>query len=157
MAKEVEWEDSETLRKLKKLVEQGDEWNVVFRTFYAGFVEFGTGPSHEPDSHGQFMPPLAPILGWVEAKLGYSGDKAKSVAYAVREKIHEAGAAPHPFARPAVYEAQANLARLIETELSLEPVMEYIAKAAKDNIARSSQGGGPLEEEVYLVHGPVQL
>jgi hypothetical protein len=151
---DAEWEDSPEAQKVWMLVEGGDEWSVVFHTFYAGYIEFGTGPSHDPDPHGAYMPPIQPILEWVQRKLGYEGDKAKSVAYAIRQKIHESGTSPQPFARTAVFEAQLHLAELIEKELSLRPVMEYIALRSAENIdAMGINDSHHLENNIYVVHG----
>lgn len=37
------------------------------------------------------MPPVDALIPWVEAKLGYSGNQARSVAWAVSKKIAEEG------------------------------------------------------------------
>jgi len=58
---------------------------------YAGVIEFGRRP-------GRPGPPLAPILAWVESKLVRGGEvaeeDARSVAFAIRAKIHRDGTPP---------------------------------------------------------------
>lgn len=41
-------------------------------------------------------PPIQPIIKWVEAKLGKTGEEGKSIAYAVRHKIGEVGTDWYP-------------------------------------------------------------
>lgn len=61
---------------------------LVNDTPYAGVIELGRRPMRRG-------PPLAPILGWVQRKLGLSGPEADRVAYAVRMKIHVRGTPPY--------------------------------------------------------------
>ncbi len=51
-------------------------------------------------------PPLAPILEWVEGKLGLSGDEAKEAAFHIREKIHRKGTKPHAILEQAANKLQ---------------------------------------------------
>ena len=59
---------------------------------YAGVIEYGRRP-------GAPGPPLAPILEWVRRKLVANGEvaeeEAESVAWAIRQHIHENGSPPH--------------------------------------------------------------
>lgn len=41
-------------------------------------------------------PPINPLVRWVEAKLGATGQEAKSIAYAVATKIEKEGTNYHP-------------------------------------------------------------
>lgn len=41
-------------------------------------------------------PPITPLIRWVEAKLGASGDEAKGIAFAVANKIAKEGTDYHP-------------------------------------------------------------
>jgi hypothetical protein len=77
------------------------------------------------------MPPFNPIFEWVQRKLGIKGAKAKAATEAIRWKIYETGLEPQPFARPAVYDASAHLVELLEQELSLSTVAEYIKSQAQ--------------------------
>ena len=49
---------------------------------YGESVEYGTKPH---------FPPIAPLIFWVEKRLGLSGKEAKSVAFAIARKISKKG------------------------------------------------------------------
>lgn len=150
---EYEWEHSATLDKLRALVEEADEWWIEFRTPYAGYIEFGTGPSHEPEVRAQYWPPLAPLEQWVNQKLGITGEEGRRVSFAIQRKLHEVGMEPQPFARPAVAEAKAHIAEILERDLSIEAVMKYVMARARENIqANGTSYTHAMEQEIYLVH-----
>jgi len=156
MALELEWEASPAFDRIKELVEGDDEWLVEFHTFYSQFIEYGTGPAA---GHGQYMPPLEPIMAWVGRKLGFSGDKQKKVAEAIRWKIYQHGEYAHPFARPAMYDASSALGKLAEKALKenepvLHAVCEYIKSKAQDYIDQQGLNDeGTMAREIYVVRG----
>lgn len=49
---------------------------------YGDPLEYGSQPH---------FPPVGPIIHWVERKLGFSGDEAESIAYAIAWKIYRHG------------------------------------------------------------------
>lgn len=59
------------------------EGNILRGRGYTKQLQYGRKPGRKP--------PIAPLITWVEAKLGLSGRQAVSVAYAVRHKIAEEG------------------------------------------------------------------
>ena len=69
----AEWEDSPTLRKVKALLEDGEEWWVESHAPYAAYRVFGTGPAV---GQGRYMPAdrppydkdSAPIRRWVAVR-----------------------------------------------------------------------------------------
>ncbi|MEO5626927.1 MAG: hypothetical protein ABIQ70_13040 [Dokdonella sp.] len=63
---------------------------------YAPFIELGTRPH---------LPPITPLIDWVEAKLGLHGAEAKSAAFAISRKIGKHGTRPNPVWRT-VWQAQ---------------------------------------------------
>ncbi len=145
----AEWEPSPSLDRVKKLVEEGDEWWVEYRTSYSGYREFGTGPAV---GHGSFMPPLEPILLWVNDKLGISGKKAMEVAQAIRWSIYQKGTMPEPFARPAVAEAEMRLSELLGDTCELRKVAEFVAERSREIIDATQTDSGMLASEIYVVH-----
>jgi hypothetical protein len=60
---------------------------IVNDTLYAGVIELGRRPMRRG-------PPLAPILGWVQRKLGLSGAEADRAAFLIRRAIHIRGTRP---------------------------------------------------------------
>lgn len=152
---DAEWEDSPTLRKLQDLLD-GDEWWVEFRTSYAAYREFGTGPAV---GHGRYMPPdkppydkdSAPIRRWLAAKFGLTGKELDRATAAVRWKIFNSGTQPQPFARPAVAEAASKVGELIGEDLTLEPVADYIAQRAREIIDATQTQSGELADEIYVI------
>lgn len=82
--------------------------SVVYDAPHAQYVEFGTDPH---------MPPLAPILKWVERKradLGIKKGEVEKVAEAIRWKIFKHGTEPQPFLRPAFSDVEARAAEIIK-------------------------------------------
>lgn len=82
--------------KFDKLKERS--WRVYSDVPYSIYQEYGTGPAV---GKPEYTPPFDKILKWVESKLGYSGDKARNVAWRVVKKIEEFGTKPRPSARNA--------------------------------------------------------
>ena len=152
----AEWEDSPTLRKVKALLEDGEEWWVEFHAPYATYREFGTGPAV---GHGRYMPPdrppydkdSAPIRRWVADKFGLTGKELDRATAAVRWKIFHSGTQPQPFARPATAEAASRAGELIRDNLSLEPVAKYIAERAREIIDATQTQSGELADEIQVV------
>lgn len=54
---------------------------------YGEYVELGTRPH---------MPPIQPLVDWVEAKLGETGDAAVGAAFAIAKTIARRGTRPQP-------------------------------------------------------------
>lgn len=100
-------------RKLKEVIE-------ILKQAIISYTPVGVGPKHLKDnievdlvtkgrvvyvnlstplSHGNpveygsrpHSAPVAPLIAWVEGKLGYSGKEAVSIAWAVRETIKKRG------------------------------------------------------------------
>jgi hypothetical protein len=141
-------------RRVMKFLKEGEAWCITFNVPYAGYVEFGTGPSHEPDPHGQFSPPLKPLLQWVMSKFSLDEKAAYPIALAVQKKIKYEGASPHPFARPAVATVRFNLAEILDEELSLKHVVDTIAKQAAHNIeTQGISDTGLMRRNIYIVKG----
>lgn len=146
---EAEWEDSPAYRRVKALLEGTDEWWVEFRTPYAGYREFGTGPAA---GHGRFMPPYEPIKRWCADKLGLTGKKLERAVEAIRWNIYQHGSEAQPFARPATAEAVAKVAELMADLWTLEPVAKYIAERSKEIIDATQHYSGDMADQIYVVH-----
>ncbi len=153
---EVEFDDTPAFRRLKSLLEGSEEYAVECRTPYSEFIEFGAGPAA---GHGQFMPPLEPILGWVQRKLGYNGEKAQRIAEAIRWKIYHAGINAQPFARPAIYDLKAVLGELVNDALDsgedpMHAIMAYLKSQMQEHIdANGTNDEGTMAREIYVVKG----
>lgn len=110
-----------TLRQAYQVnVESSALLDAVFGTLsnplpYALPVELGTKPHY---------PPLAPLLNWVEVKLGLQGDEAESAALGIQRKIGRVGTPGYGMARYALMDGQqtiyaefADAARRIESRV----------------------------------------
>ena len=146
---DVEWEDTPAFRRVKALLEDGDEWWVEFRTSYAGYREFGTGPAA---GHGRYMPPVDAIKRWASDKLGLSGKELDRAVGAIRWGIYQHGTEAEPFARPAVAEAASMAAELMAETYSLEPVAQYIAQRSREIIDATQTDSGMMADQIYVVH-----
>lgn len=146
---EVEWEDSPAFRRVKALLEDGDEWWVEFRTPHAGYREFGTGPAV---GHGKFMPPVDAIKRWAADKLGLRGRELDRATEAIRWSIYQHGTEAMPFARPATAEAAAKVAELMADVFSLEPVAQYIAMRSREIIDATQTDSGEMADQIFVVH-----
>lgn len=72
-------------------LDTGDVLGMVANTAaHAVPVEMGSRPHYVP---------IAPLIDWVEAKLGESGDEARSIAFAIRQKIAKHGTRGHAMFR----------------------------------------------------------
>lgn len=85
-------------------------------------VELGTRPH---------MPPIEPLIGWVQEKLGVSAQDARSVAFAVAMKIKRHGTkAQHPFRNT-----------LDRQGAALSRIFEGAAQAVASHLAADVNGG----------------
>jgi hypothetical protein len=71
--------------------------SIIYKAFYADFIEFGTGP-HPISSEV--------LVEWCEKKFGLSEEDAKHVAFLVARKIRTKGIEAKPFGRPALNAAK---------------------------------------------------
>ena len=76
----------------------GQGWSVGYTAPYSTYVEMGSR-AHRP--------PVEPILMWVRRKLKKTGKEAKSIAYAICNKIAKEGTTAKPFFREALDEVRA--------------------------------------------------
>lgn len=67
---------------------------------YAMPIEMGTRPH---------FPPLAPLINWVEAKLGLVGEEAEGAARGIQRKIGRFGTPGYGMARYALIDGQATI------------------------------------------------
>jgi len=75
---------------------------IIYSAPYSDSIEFGRLPGS--------MPPVAPIKGWVQRKLGVRNDKeAKSIAWAIATDLKKNGTSPRPFLQPAIDLARTRL------------------------------------------------
>lgn len=81
---------------------------------HAPFVEYGTRPH---------WPPTQPILDWVKAKFGLTGQQAEQAAFSIRAKIAAHGTKPRFFMRRTVQQLTKGgvVFREIEKELRKLP------------------------------------
>lgn len=74
----------------------GDKIKFSYDAPHAFPIEYGTDPHH---------PPVAPIIRWVQRKLGVRNKKkASRIAWAIATKIKKHGTDAHPFVRPAMHD-----------------------------------------------------
>lgn len=174
---EVEFEDSEAYRRVKRLLEGSEDWSIECRTSYSGVVEFGAGPAV---GNAPFMPPLEPIKEWarrkipvetrsrrvrdgvfVEERVGHRRmrkDEAEKAAEAIRWKIYNEGLEPQPFARPAIHDLQAGIGGVVdralrEGEAPMHAVMDFIRTRMRHHIGQNGTNDeGTLAREMYIVH-----
>jgi hypothetical protein len=71
-------------------------WAVYTDVEYAPYLEFGTHPMEG------YLPPLEPLVEWVQEKFGLEGKAAYKVAHVIRLKIADEGQEPKPCAREAL-------------------------------------------------------
>lgn len=72
---------------------EGDEIKFSYDAPHAVPIEYGTDPH---------MPPVAPIIRWVQRKLGvFNKKKASRIAWAIAMNIKKNGTDAKPFLRPA--------------------------------------------------------
>lgn len=143
--------------RLLGVLEKEEEFLIEYRTPHSKYVEFGTGPAA---GHAPYMPPIEPILEWVQKKFGYSGKKAMRVARAVQFNILLSGTAAHPFARPAVSDCTLVIRQLVEEGIEKgslgQAVADYIAQRSKEYIVQGNQTvDGTLLREIYVVKNEV--
>lgn len=178
MASDIEFEPSPQLDALEDIAEGTSEWVIEFRTPYAGFIEFGAGPAHDPDPHAKFMPPKEAIEEWVQRKVPVTStkdkmnehgqltrtvrkrrmkdDEAEEAAEAIRWHIYQHGIEPQPFARPAINDLRANLAKVVARAIKegQEPgraICEYIQERCAYYInANGTADQGNLAREIYI-------
>lgn len=89
---------------------------VGFTSLHAEPVELGTKPH---------TPPLDPLVDWVEARLGLSGDEAQGVARAIQFKIRQRGTEPQRFFEQAYEATQPQILRLLDAAVG-----EFTRRAA---------------------------
>lgn len=77
---------------------------------YAAVIEYGRRP-------GRPGPPLAPILAWVQRKLGVRGADAYPIALAIRQRIHDRGTKPRRVLYKALVPLRANFTAALRREL----------------------------------------
>lgn len=135
-----------------------EEFVIEYRTPHSKYIEFGTGPAA---GHAPYMPPIEPLVEWVEKKFGYSGKKAMRIARAVQFNILLAGTAPHPFARPAVSDCVTVIPQLVDDAIEKgslgQAIADYIAERSKEYIIQGSQTvDGTLLREIYVVKTEVE-
>jgi hypothetical protein len=153
---EAEFEDSAAYRRVKQLLEGGEEWSVECRTIYSEFIEFGAGPAA---GHARFMPPLKPILEWTQRKLGLKGEQAKRAAEGIRWAIYRSGTRPQPFARPAIQDLKAVIGEVVGDALEsgedpMHAVMDFIRSQMRHHIDQNGTNDeGTLAREMHIVQG----
>lgn len=103
------------------------EWVVGFSAPHASPVEFGTMPH---------FPPVEPLIGWAQRKLGLRPDEAKRVGHAIAWKIFRHGTDPQPYFRPAIDETVPQVGSLLNKGLDLGDIADLILQRAQDNIVR---------------------
>lgn len=81
---------------------------------YAAVIEYGRRP-------GRPGPPLAPILGWVQRKLGVKGAEAYPVAVAIQRRIHDRGTKPRRILLRSLAPLRAYFAVALRRELGRKP------------------------------------
>ncbi len=69
---------------------------------YAPFVELGTKPH---------MPPIQPLIDWVRAKTGETGEAARSAAFGIAHAIRVRGTKPQPVWGPTYQRLQGEIRR----------------------------------------------
>lgn len=115
---------------------EGGVWEVGCDALHAAYVEFGTMPH---------MPPVAPILKWVNRKLGVRGKEGERTAWAIAKTIEKCGTAANPYLRPAIDEAMGR------NFTSAEEMAEFIFNRLQDNIIEKgiSDDGTLLKSAYY--------
>lgn len=122
----VDVEEGEGAKNLGKLTAKfTDELEVVFDAPHAAAVEFGTEPH---------FPPVGPLIGWAQRKLGLPLPKAKKAGNAIAWKIFHHGTDPQPFFRPAVDQTRVEIAKLLKKGYGIEDMADLILQRAQDNI-----------------------
>ena len=86
------------------------------------FLEFGRKP-------GQ-MPPIAPIKGWVERKLGVSSDESEGVAFAIAKKIAKKGT-----------DILTDRAKGLQIELTIAMLNDVVLKEITNSLTLEVTGG----------------
>jgi len=75
---------------------------------YAVYVELGTRPH---------LPPIQPLIDWVEARLGLHDDEAKGVAFAISRAIGVRGTKANPVWRTVWERSQAEIRRKFDAAM----------------------------------------
>ena len=174
---EVEFEDSEAYRRVKRFLEGSEDWAIECSASYAAVVEFGAGPAI---GNPQFMPPKEPIEKWAKKKIPVETrsrrvrdgvfveervrhremrkDEAEKAAEAIRWKIYHEGIEPQPFARPAIHDLHSEIGdevnkALREGEAPMHRAMAFIRRRMRHHIDQNGTNNeGALAREMYIVH-----
>ena len=94
--------DEGTLLKSGVIKRKFLEKEIVYQVPYADTIEFGRTPGT--------MPPVTPIANWVKRHgMAKTDTQAKSIAFAIANKIKKEGTQPRPFLGPAVEKAKAKI------------------------------------------------
>lgn len=134
---------AKNLGKLLGKFEEDEGVEVVFDAPHSAAIEFGSEPHH---------PPVEPLIGWAQRKLGLSHKEAKRAGWAIAKKIFKEGTDPKPFLRPAMDLTKVEIRALIKKDYSMDDIADLLLQRAQDFIIQK----GISDEGTLLSSGHVR-
>lgn len=129
--------------KLDKIVIDEKQMRVTVELEdYWYYVEHGTSPNYGAKNPTRKMPPIQPIIEWIENKPvppKVEGLTVKQQAYAIARGIQKNGTKPHPFFNKAVEQTwkqfKDEIAEAVQTDVN-----DYIEKIVLDGVEKMMGG-----------------